>query len=52
MTDIKESRGVEGVRDESGLPVDRIVFGVAAVLSVGFVLAGWIWPKELEENAR
>ena len=35
MTDIKEVTGVDGVRDDSGLPVDKVVFGIAAVLSVG-----------------
>ena len=50
MTDIKEI-GAEGVRDDRGLPVDRVVFGVAAALSVGFVLAGALWPEALAENA-
>jgi choline/carnitine/betaine transport len=51
VIDIKEVSGAEGVRDDRGLPVDRVVFGVAAVLSVGFVLAGAIWPNGLAENA-
>jgi hypothetical protein len=29
-----------GPGDDSGLPLDKVVFGVAAVLSVAFVLAG------------
>ena len=33
MTDIKETDGdVTGVRDDSGLPVDKVVFGIAAAL--------------------
>ncbi len=51
MTDIKHAGGTEGVRDDRELPVDRVVFGVAAVLSVGFVAAGAIWPEALAENA-
>ena len=51
MTDIKQSDGGEGVRDESRLPVDRTVFGVAAALSVGFVAAGAIWPDSLAARA-
>ena len=51
MTDMKEVSSAQGVRDDRGLPVDRIVFGVAAALSVGFVLVGAIWPEELAENA-
>ena len=51
MADIKEVGGTEGVRDDRGLPVDRVVFGVAAALSVAFVAAGAIWPDALAENA-
>ena len=49
MTDIKEVTGVDGVRDDSGLPVDKVVFGIAAVLSVGFVLVGAVWPEDVAE---
>ena len=49
MTDIEEVTGVDGVRDDSGLPVDKVVFGIAAVLSVGFVLVGAVWPEEVAE---
>ena len=49
MTDIKEVSGVPGVRDDSGLPIDKIVFGVAAGLSVAFVLVGAIWPDDTAE---
>src|SRR5687768_17747372 len=49
MTDIKEVSGVDGVRDDSGLPVDKVVFGIAAVMSVGFVLVGAIWPEDVAE---
>ena len=38
------------MRDDSGLPVDRIVFGIAAALSVGFVLVGAIWPEDLADK--
>ena len=50
MTDIKEVTGVSGVRDDSGLPVDKLVFGVGAALSAAFVLAGVIWPDGMAEN--
>ena len=49
MTDIKEATDVSGHRDESGLPVDRVVFGIAAVMSVGFVLVGALWPEDVAE---
>ena len=39
MTDIKEVTGVAGDRDDSGLPVDKVVFGIAAA-HVGGVRAG------------
>ena len=51
MSDITEVPDTQGVRDQAGLPVDRVVFGVAAVLSVAFVAAGAIWPAGLQENA-
>ena len=38
------------VRDESSLGVDMLVFGIAAVLAIGFVLAGAFWPEELAEQ--
>src|SRR5918993_1189196 len=47
MTDIKEVTGVSGRRDDSGLPVDKVVFGIAAVMSVGFVLVGALWPEDV-----
>jgi choline/carnitine/betaine transport len=48
MTDIKE-KAVAGDRGQGGLPLDRVVFGVAAGLSVAFVLVGAIWPDDLAE---
>jgi glycine betaine transporter len=51
VTDIKQTGEAEGVRDDSGLQVDRVVFGVAAALSVGFVAAGAIWPEGLAARA-
>ena len=45
----KEVSGVDGVRDDSGLPVDRIVFGIAAALSVAFVVVGAVWPEVVAE---
>ncbi len=50
MTDIREVSGVPGVRDDRGLPVDKVVFGVAAVLSMAFVLVGAIWPEGTAEK--
>ena len=49
MTDIKEATVVSAHRDESGLPVDKVVFGIAAVMSVGFVLVGALWPEDVAE---
>ena len=55
MTDMKEAPdaevgAVEGPRDESGLELDRVVFGVAAVIAVAFVVVGAVWPDELAEK--
>ncbi len=50
MTDFKQATGTEAVRDDSRLPVDRVVFGVGAALAVAFVLVGAIWPEDLDEN--
>ena len=47
MTAANDVTGADAVRDDSGLPLDKVVFGVAAVLSVAFVVAGAIWPEEL-----
>jgi glycine betaine transporter len=38
------------VRDDSGLPVDRVVFGVAAVLATAFVVVGAVWPEAMSER--
>ena len=51
MTDMRHATGTGPVRDERGLPVDRIVFGVGAGLALAFVLVGAIWPDDLAENA-
>ncbi len=52
MTDIKDAPdvGADGVRDDSGLTLDRIVFGVAAAIAVAFVTVGAVWPEDLAEN--
>ena len=49
MTDIKEP-SVPGTGTPSTaphVPVDKIVFGVAAALAVGFVAVGAIWPGRM-----
>ncbi len=50
MADIKEppaqSEAVPRA-DDRGVPIDMVVFGVAAVLAVAFVAAGAIWPDEM-----
>ena len=46
MTDIKEPPTSEGATADPGgqPPIDRVVFGVAAVLAIGFVTIGAVWP--------
>ena len=51
MTDIQDRPGdAADVRDDSGLPVDKLVFGVAAAIAVAFVAAGALWPDGFSEN--
>ena len=51
MTDIQDRPGdAADVRDDSGLPIDKVVFGVAAALAVAFVAAGAIWPEDFAEK--
>ncbi len=51
MTDIQDRPGdAADVRDDSGIPVDRLVFGVAAAIAVAFVAAGAVWPDGFSEN--
>ena len=51
MTDIQDRSGdAADVRDDSGLPVDKLVFGVAAAIAVAFVAVGAKWPDEFSEN--
>ena len=52
MTDIRDAPRIEadGGRDDSGLHIDKTVFGVAAALSVAFVLVGAIWPDGTAEQ--
>lgn len=44
MTDIKDLTGTHAVAEKRSVPVDKVVFGVAAGLAVGFVAAGAVWP--------
>jgi glycine betaine transporter len=49
MTDLKDPPAAEGAApNDSGehLPLDRLVFGFAAVLAVAFVAVGAIWPEQ------
>ncbi|HRD62377.1 MAG TPA: BCCT family transporter [Nocardioides sp.] len=53
MTDIRELGGIDAdvPGSEGGsLPIDKVVFGVAAALSVAFVAAGAIWPDGFLEK--
>ncbi len=50
MTDIQERSSDPEVRP-TGLPIDKAVFGVAAALSVTFVLIGALWPDGLAEKS-
>lgn len=53
MTDYREPP-VTSTTVPGGVPprvsIDRVVFGVAAGLSVAFVLAGVIWPEDMAEQ--
>ena len=47
MTDIQDRPGdAADVRDDGGLPIDKVVFGVAAAIAAAFVAVGAIWPDE------
>ena len=51
MTDIQDRPGdAADVRDDSGIPVDKLVFGVAAAIAVAFVAAGAVWPDGFSDN--
>ncbi len=50
MTDIADRPEADLGRREGRQPIDKLVFGVAAALSIGFVLAGVIWPTEMDER--
>jgi glycine betaine transporter len=52
MTDTRERPSdPAAVSRPTGLPIDKTVFGVAAALSVAFVLIGVIWPEGLAEKS-
>src|SRR5688572_3451821 len=53
MTDIKgppASGAVVPERPGGQAPIDRVIFGVAAVLAVGFVTIGAVWPDRTAEE--
>jgi glycine betaine transporter len=50
MTDIKDVTGTGTPAVEGRRPVDRVVFGTAAVLAVAFVTAGAVWPEAMAER--
>jgi choline/carnitine/betaine transport len=51
MAEIKERAEVDSEPARSGGgPVDMVVFGVAAGISVAFVLVGVLWPEEMAEK--
>jgi len=51
MTDIQDRPGdAAHVRDDSGVQVDRVVFGVAAAIAVAFVAVGATWPDGFSEH--
>jgi choline/carnitine/betaine transport len=50
MTDIQEPTAPADpatVHQRRHVPIDNVVFGVAAVLSVGFVVIGAVWPDDM-----
>jgi choline-glycine betaine transporter len=52
MTDTRERPSDPAAASRpTGLPIDKTVFGVAAALSVAFVLIGVIWPEGLAEKS-
>jgi glycine betaine transporter len=51
MTDIQDRSPEPDVTRPTGLPIDKAVFGIAAALSVTFVLIGALRPDELAERA-
>jgi glycine betaine transporter len=50
MTDTKERSPDPAVGRPTGIPVDKAVFGTAAVLSLAFVAIGAIWPEKTGEQ--
>ncbi|MGH8940994.1 MAG: BCCT family transporter, partial [Actinomycetes bacterium] len=50
MTEIKDPAGAGAGTDDHKMPVDKVVFGVAAALAVLFVAAGAIWPQDMSES--
>jgi glycine betaine transporter len=51
MTDIREPQAEpETPPPDENTPVDKVVFGVAAVLAAAFVTVGAIWPERMAEE--
>ena len=53
MADLKEPEvppGTTTTPSSRGVPLDRAVFGVAALLAVAFVVAGAVWPERVAEE--
>lgn len=47
MTDIKDPPAPRETGPAGGVPIDKVVFGVAAALAVAFVVIGAVWPERM-----
>ena len=50
MTDIKEPQAEPETPSGENVPIDKVVFGVAAVLAAAFVIIGAVWPEQMGEE--
>jgi glycine betaine transporter len=50
MTDIQHPQAETDAPPPRTVPVDKVVFGVAAVLAAAFVTVGAIWPERMAEE--
>jgi choline/carnitine/betaine transport len=50
MTDIKDPQAEAEAPPPGAVPVDKVVFGVAAILAAVFVIVGAVWPERMAEE--
>ena len=50
MTDIKEPQAEPETPSGENVPIDKVVFGVAAALAAAFVIIGAVWPEQMGEE--